>query len=80
MWLNLYLLDIEMILKISDYEPVKNRKYEYEWCSTDLSLVSNNWLNYQHKCRSIFWSSEIDELAILLDKLLKGQINEAITM
>ena len=75
MWFCLDLDGIELQLRITNYQKSAGR-WDEEWCRVDLSLRSDEWLNYQIKGQEILLACEIEELCCALHQLLTDQIEQ----
>ena len=80
MWLKLDLDGIIFQLQIRGYRASSKEKWDSQWCKTDFSFSSGDWLNYSKQNDEIFLSYEIEELANNLDKLLKDELTEITEM
>lgn len=75
MWISLDLDGIELQLRITDYRKSTNQ-WDEKWCKVDLSLRSDEWLNYQIKGQEILLACEVEELRHALHELLTDQIEQ----
>lgn len=80
MWLKLDLDGISFQLQIQGYRVSSKEENDYQWCKTDFSFTSGDWLNYSKNNVEIFLSSEVEELAHKTEKLLKDELTEVTTM
>ena len=74
-------MDIEGIivqLEIAGYSPDYDPINEW-WCKTSFSFTSEPWLNYEKHDDELFLPSEVEELSVLLNKLLNGEIKEELS-
>lgn len=73
MWICLNLDGIELQLRITGYQKSTER-WDEEWCRADLSLRSDEWLNYQIKGQEILLACEVERLCHALKDLLTDRI------
>lgn len=73
MWLYLDLDGIDFHFRISDYQKSTQTNWDDQWCKIDLTLQSDNWLDYQISS-SILLSYEVEILRNKLSALLSNEI------
>ncbi len=73
MWLYLDLDGINFHFRISDYQKSTKTNYYDQWCKIDLTLQSENWLDYKISS-SILLSYEVEILRNKLSALLFNKI------
>lgn len=76
MWLKLDLDGITVSMQIRNYVKSTQKDWDCEWCKTDFSFVSEDWLNYHKENDEVFLSKEIEEIARLLDDLLHDRLEK----
>ena len=79
MWLKLDLGDIDFRFRISKYEKSKN-DYLDNWCKVDLTLKSQEWLNYNIVYQEVLLPCEVEELCDKIDDLLNDRLDELETL
>ena len=76
MWLKLDLDGIEVSMQIKNYIESTREDWDSEWCKTDFSFVSEDWLNYHRENYEVFLAREIEEIASRLDDLLHDRMEK----
>lgn len=80
MWFRLVLRNIDFKLRINDYQPFEKKRWHTQWCTTDFSFTSGDWLHYVVEQDQTLLSSEIEALASRLDDLLQDKLTEVKTI
>lgn len=76
MWLKMDLDGVILDIQIRGYVPSSKEDWDSQWCKTDFSFSSGQWLNYRKEDDEVFLSCEIEELSSTIDKLLKDELHE----
>ncbi len=75
MWLKLNLDGIKLYFKISGYKKTNPEKWDDEWCGVELTIQSENWLNYSQS-GGLLLACEVEEILSLLEDLIDDRISE----
>ena len=79
MKLHLNLAGVEVSLQIKNYiKKLPNEDMFSNWCKTDFSFTSGDWLNYSQDNSEIFLPHDIDTLANLVEDLLNDRLDKSI--
>ncbi|MCR5015963.1 MAG: hypothetical protein K6A75_05255 [Ruminococcus sp.] len=73
MWLYLKLDGIEFHFRVKNYRKSTREKWNIEWCRVDLTVHSENWLNYQLSS-DILLACEVEEIRERISDLLEDKI------
>ncbi len=76
MWFHLDLDGIDFHFRISKYRKSIQAIWDEQWCKVDLTLQSENWLNYQTSSEMLL-SCEVEELRNKLSVLLSNELKSS---
>ncbi len=74
MWLKLDLDGIIVSLRIRQYVKTNKNNWDFAWCNVDFAFISEPWLNYVKEDDELLLSHEVDNLSIMLEKLLNNKL------
>lgn len=77
MWLKLELNGIVLYLRITRYQKAAEENWDESWCNIDLSFIFEPVINYRYEDEALL-VCEVDDIAILLEKLLNDEIDELV--
>lgn len=75
MWLKLNLDGIKLYFNIKGYRQSTDANWTDEWCGVELSVQSENWLNYSQS-GELLLACEVEEILSLLEDLIEDRISE----
>lgn len=76
MWLKLDLDGIDFRFRIEKYKKSTKNNWDEEWCDLDLTLKSQEWLNYNIVSDEILLAFEVEKLCDKIEALLSDKLNE----
>ena len=75
MWLKLDLDGIDFRFRIEKYKKSTKNNWDEEWCDLDLTLKSQEWLNYNIVSDEILLAFEVEKLCDKIEALLSDKLN-----
>ena len=76
MWIKLDIGGIDFHFRILGYRKSTRENWDDEWCNVDLTLQSNEWLNYQITSDENLLAAEVEDLRDSIDALLNDKLEE----
>ena len=86
MWLKLNLDGIKLYFKVKGYKKSTDSNWYDEWCTVELNVQSENWLNYSQsgdlllacEVEEILLDTDINTLSPIQALMLLGELKEKI--
>ena len=76
MWLRLNLEGIDFHFRISKYRNSTRENWDDEWCEIDLTLQSQEWLNYQIVSDEAMLAAEVEDVRDKNNDLLHDNLDK----
>ena len=76
MWLKLDLDGIKLWFKVKGYKKSTDSNWDDEWCTVELNVQSENWLNYAQS-GELLLACEVEEILSLFEDLTEDKIQES---
>ena len=77
-WLKLNLDGIKLYFKVKGYKKSTDSNWDDEWCTVELNVQSENWLNYSQS-GDLLLACEVEEILSLFEDLTEDKIPESFT-